>query len=92
MTRLVNANYTATHDDFYLGVEASGPITITLPECEDGKQYIIKSEMKPPILNRRIRIVGADGSKIDGYSDHTISVSHDCLWLIRHNGNWFILH
>lgn len=91
MTTLVQTNYTATQDDFYLGVEASGPITITLPECEDGKQYIIKSEMKPPISNRRIRIVAADGSKFDGYSEHTISVSHDCLWVIRHSINWHII-
>jgi hypothetical protein len=91
MTTLVQTNYTATQDDFYLGVEASSPITITLPECEDGKQYIIKSEMKPPISNRRIRIVAADGSKFDGYSEHTISVSHDCLWVIRHSSNWHII-
>ena len=91
MTTLVQTNYTATAEDFYIGVDAKGPITITLPECEDGKQYVIKSEMNPPILNRRIKVVSEDGSKFDGYSEHLISVSHDCLWVIRHNNSWHIL-
>jgi hypothetical protein len=88
MTRLITTNYTATEDDFYIGVNASGPITITLPECTDGKQYIIKSEMKPPILNRCIKITSCDGSKFDGYSDMSISVSHDCMWFIKHGNEW----
>lgn len=91
MIKLVQTNYTVTHDDFYLGVDTNGPITITLPACDDGKQYIIKSEMKPPLLNRRIKIITADGSTIDGYVEHLISVSHDTLSVIRHRGNWHIL-
>lgn len=91
MTSLITTNYTATADDFYLGVDTNGPITITLPACADGKQYIIKSEMKPPLLNRRIKIVTADGSKIDGYNEHLISVSHDSLSVIRHRDNWHII-
>jgi len=91
MTSLITTNYTATADDYYIGVDAEVPITITLPACEDGKQYIIKSEMKPPMSKRKIRIISEDGGKFDGYSDHTLYVSHDCLWIIRRGAEWHIL-
>ena len=91
MTKLIQSNYTATIEDFYLGVDTKSPIIITLPECEDGKQYLIKSEMKPPLLNRYIKMVTSDSSKFDGYDEHIIAVSHDYLWIIRHNGNWHVL-
>jgi hypothetical protein len=89
-TTLIQKNYTATVDDYYIGVDSTSSLTITLPECEDGKQYIIKSEMKPPLLNRHIKIVSADDSKFDGYSEFIISVSHGSVTLIRHRGNWFV--
>ena len=91
MTTLVQTNYIATTDDFYIGVDAKGPITITLPECEDGKQYIIKSEMNPPISKRYIKIVSEDGSKFDGYTERLICVSHDCLWVIRRGAEWHVI-
>ena len=87
-TKLVDQSYTATEDDYYIGVDSQASVTITLPACEDGKQYIIKSEMKAPLLNRRIRIVTSDQSKIDGYGDALICVSHDSLWLMRRGGDW----
>jgi hypothetical protein len=89
-TTLIQKNYTATVDDYYIGVDSTSSVTITLPECEDGKQYIIKSEMKPPLLNRHIKIVSSDDSKFDGYSELVIAVSHDSVWLIRHRGNWSV--
>lgn len=87
-TKLVNQSYTVTEDDYYVGVDSQTSVIITLPKSEDGKQCIIKSEMKPPLLNRHIRIVTSDESKIDGYSEATISVSHDSVWLMRRGGNW----
>lgn len=91
MIRLIQTDYTATEKDYYLGVDSELPVTITLPAADDGTQYIIKSEMKPPMGKRKIRIIAADGSKFDGYSDHTLHVSHDCLWVIRRGDEWHII-
>ena len=91
MTTLIKQDYTATLNDFYIGVDTETSATITLPECADGKQYVIKAEMKPPIGKRKVRIVSEDGSKFDGYSDHTLHVSHDALWVIRRGEQWHII-
>lgn len=91
MTTLIQTDYTATEKDFYIGVDSELPVTITLPAADDGVQYIIKSEMKPPMGKRKIKIISGDDSKFDGYADHTLHVSHDCLHVIRHRNAWHIL-
>lgn len=48
--------------------------------------------MKPPMGNRKVIIETTDGSKIDGYSDASINVSHGKITLIRNNNNWFIIN
>jgi hypothetical protein len=91
-TILVSEDYTVTLDDYYIGVNSSGPVTITLPgDCQDCDEYIIKAEMKPPLGNRKVTIVGANGETIDGYPDYIIEVSHDYVRLICNGGNWWVI-
>lgn len=88
----IDKNYTLTKDDYYIGVNANKPITITLlPNADDGQEYIIKAEMKPPIGKRIISIVTIDESTIDGYARYLIQVSHDHVRLFRNNGNWNVI-
>ena len=89
---VIYKHYTTTSDDYYIGVDTEKPLTITLlPNAEDGQEYVIKAEMKPPIGKRSITIDTSDESKIDGYSSHVISVSHDFVKLFRRGGNWHII-
>lgn len=44
-TRLVDTpTYIATSNDYYIGVNYAGPVTITLPNTTDGDKLIIKDE------------------------------------------------
>ena len=46
-TVVVGHDYTATDTDYYIGVDATGPVTITLPEeAPVGTEYIIKLQIK----------------------------------------------
>jgi hypothetical protein len=91
-TILVSEDYTATVDDYYIGVNSTGPVTITLPpNIEDCREITVKSENKPPLGNRKITITTSDGSTIDGYPDYVITVSHDYLKVIYRGNNWHII-
>jgi hypothetical protein len=88
----INNNYTTTADDYYIGVNTEKPIVITLlSDAEDGVEYVIKTEMKPPIGKRIVTIVTADESTIDSYSFYLIQVSHDRIKLFRHSKQWHII-
>lgn len=88
-TILVNSDYDATENDYYIGVDVKKPVTITLPAVpSDGKVIIVKAEMKPPIGNRKITIEARDGSSIDGYSKHMIHVSNESVTLIYRGHSW----
>lgn len=88
----VGSTYTATADDFYIGVESDEPTTIYLPtEPIDGKIIIVKAEMKPPLGNRKITVKCLDDDLIDGYSEYVIQVSHESLTLIYSAKSWHII-
>ena len=60
-TRLVNVDYyTAAKDDYYIGVNYAGPVTIALPSAtnaEDGDMLVIKDE-SGSCNNNHITITG----------------------------------
>lgn len=91
-TILVDSNYSATAEDYYIGVDCKKAITVTLPPVpEDGKIIIIKAEMKPPLGTRRITVEASDGSSIDGYSNYVICVSNEKVRLIYRGHCWHVI-
>lgn len=91
-TTTITSSYYATNDDFYIGVSSEKPVTVHLPAtATDGKIIIVKAEMRPPLGSRKVNIVTIDGSKIDGYSEASINVSHGYITLIRNNNEWYII-
>ena len=91
-TRTIDATYHATSDESYIGVVSEKPVTVYLPEDPtDGTIIIVKAEMTPPLGNRKITIATMDGSKIDGYSESIITVSHGCSRFIFNNKGWHII-
>jgi hypothetical protein len=91
---LVSEDYTAQVDDYYIGVNSTGPVTITLPaDCGDSCEIIVKAEMGPPLGNRKITIVPYDPlvSLIDGKDDYVIEVPYQSINLICRDGNWWII-
>jgi hypothetical protein len=89
---LVSENYTATCDDYYIGVNSEGPVTITLPEnCTDCCEIIVKAEMGPPLGNRKVTVTTVDGSYIDGIDKYVIEVPYQSVNVFCRGGDWFII-
>lgn len=94
---LVSQDYSAEVDDYYIGVNSSGPVTITLPaDCPDCYEIVIKAEMGPPLGNRKVTIVPPDdGStivEIDGSDLPLImTIPYESVHLIHRGGNWWIV-
>ena len=89
---LVSEDYDAEMDDYYIGVNSNGPVTITLPpDCGDCQEIVVKAEMGPPLGNRKITITTIDGSFIDNQSSYIIEVPYQTVHLICRSGNWWII-
>jgi hypothetical protein len=83
-------------DDHYIGVDSTGPVTITLPaDCSDSCEIIVKAEMGPPLGNRKITIVPPDDGStiilIDGKASYVIETPYESVRLICRDDNWWII-
>jgi hypothetical protein len=89
---LVSSDYTATCDDYYIGVNSDKPVTITLPEnCTDCCEIIVKAEMGPPLGNRKVTVTTSDASLIDGEGDYIITVPYGRINVLCRGGDWHII-
>jgi hypothetical protein len=89
---LVSEDYTATCDDYYIGVNSDEPVTITLPEeCTDCCEIIVKAEMGPPLGNRKVTVTTSDGSYIDGIDKYIMEVPYQSVNIICRGGDWHII-
>ena len=90
--RVVSQDYSATMDDYYIGVNSDGPTNITLPgDCTDCQQIIIKAEMGPPLGNRKITIVVANNGLIDGSTSYVMEVPYESVSMLCRGGEWHIV-
>lgn len=91
-TITVSDDYSANSDDFYIGVNSTKPVTITLPTPPfNGKEYIVKAEMGSPIGNRKVTIKGTGASLIDGSNSIVLSIPYQSLYVISNNNTWYIV-
>lgn len=91
-TTLVSQDYAATLDDYYIGVNSNGPVTITLPSTGgDCQQIVVKAEMGPPLGNRKVTIATSDGSSIDGDTSYVMSIPYESVYLIFRGSAWHII-
>jgi len=89
---LISQDYTATLDDYYIGVDSEGPVIVTLPvNCLDGDQIIVKLEMGPPIGNRKVTVKTVDGSMIDDAYTYVMESPYDRVHLFCRGGDWHIV-
>lgn len=89
---LVSDDYTATCDDYYIGVNSDKPVTISLPEsCTDCCEIIVKAEMGPPLGNRKVTVTTTDGSYIDGKDKYVMEVPYQSVNIFCRGGDWYII-
>ena len=86
-TNLVTtATYTATANDYYIGVNRNGPVSITLPTVSNGKELTIKDESGNCATNP-ITIVGNIDNDVSGA---VLAINNGALHLIYRSG-WRII-
>ena len=90
----ISSDYIASCNDYYIGVQSDGPVTIILPECESNSccQLVVKAEMGPPLGNRKITLLpSANTSTIDGDTEYVMNIPWESVQLFCRDGNWFII-
>lgn len=88
-TVLVYDSYAIKPDDFYIGVDADGPTTMTLPlYVTSCPEKIIKSEMAAPIGPRKITIVTENNSEIDGLESISLQEPYEFVRLLFRGNRW----
>ena len=90
---VVFQDYTATLDDYYIGVNSTGPVTITLPTTPSTcQQIIVKAEMGAPLGTRKVTVTTSNGGLIDGLPEFVIEVPYQSVHLITAGETgWYII-
>jgi hypothetical protein len=90
-TLLISEDYATQPEDYYIGVTSEGPVQVVLTKPEQCQEIVVKAEMGPPLGNRKITVVGGDGSLIDGKISYIIEVPYDFVRVIYREPNWHIV-
>lgn len=86
---VTSSSYTILEDDYYIGVNYAGAVTITLPEnAIEGTTYIVKDEFGEASRgnNRHITIIPSGIDKIDGQDRAILAYSFGSLTFVYRNG------
>lgn len=88
---LVTKDYSVKDTDYYIGVQATKPTNIILPSTPiEGKIYVIKLEMAPPVGNRKITVKG-NGKLIDNQSQVVLENAWECLQVVYRGTSWWVI-
>jgi hypothetical protein len=85
----VAANYTATANDEYIGVNSASLVTVTLPTGISGRVYTVKDEFGPGFGT--ISVVGTGGQLLDKANNYLISIPFQSISTVFRNNSWHII-
>jgi hypothetical protein len=85
--KTVTADYTATADDEYIGVNSTSPVTITLPAGIVGRTYIITDEHG---AGAGLITVQGTGEFINGTTAE-IAIPYSSITVVFNSGMWHII-
>ncbi len=88
-TLVTSNSYVGTRKDYYIGVNYDGPVTITLPVGNDGKEVIVKDESGIAKKNH-ITINASYGQTIDNNTTAIIGINNGSLKFLYRDG-WRII-
>jgi len=86
-TKLVTTNYTIQKNDYYLGVNASTPVTITLPSSSKNGRYIIIKDESGRCSRLHITVSGNVDNDPNGF---ILKIDNGGIQMIYRNG-WRIV-
>lgn len=94
-TILISEDYTATMDDYYIGVSSEDSIIITIPcDCDDGHEIVVKSEMNQTLNNIKITIMSMDDENlrsIDSELEYVIELPYQSVRFLCRDSNWWTI-
>lgn len=88
-TYITSSSYTITENDYYIGVNYAGAVTITLPTgVIEGTTYIVKDELGQASkgTNRYITILPSGSDLIDGRNRAILAFDYGSLTFVYRNG------
>ena len=86
---VTTSSYIVTPQDYYIGVNYAGAVTITLPTPrKNGKTYIVKDELGEASkgVNRYITILPSGSDTVDGRDRAIIAYDYGSLTFVYRNG------
>lgn len=87
---LTTKDYSVKIDDYYIGVNVTKPTNIILPTAApEGKIYVIKLEMAPPVGNRKVTVKG-NGYTIDGAAQIVLENAWECVQVLFRGNLWHV--
>lgn len=88
---LAEKDYSVKSTDYYIGVKVTKPTSIILPSVPiEGKIYIIKLEMPPPVGNKKVTVKG-NGKLVDGQTSVVLENAYESITIIFRGDGWHII-
>jgi hypothetical protein len=94
MTSVTSSFYQIVPQDYYIGVNFAGAVTINLPRAErEGKIFIVKDELGEASkgTNRYITILPSAPDLIDGRDRAILAYDYGSLTFIWRNNSWRVV-
>lgn len=91
---VTSSTYTITPRDYYVGVNYSGAVTITLPKADrEGKIFVVKDELGEASkgTNRYITILPSSNDLIDGRDKAILAYDYGSLTFIWKGNSWRVI-
>lgn len=94
LTSVTSSSYTVTLNDYYIGVNYAGAVTITLPKADrEGKVFIVKDELGEASkgTNRYITILPSGSDLIDGRDRAILAFDYGSLTFVWKDNSWRVV-
>ena len=94
ITSVTTSSYTIRPQDYYIGVNYAGAVTITLPKADrEGKIFVVKDELGEAAkgTNRHITILPTGSDKIDGRDRAILAFNFGSLTFIWKGNSWRVI-
>jgi hypothetical protein len=94
VTSVTTSSYTIRPQDYYIGVNYAGAVTITLPRADrEGKIFVVKDELGEASrgTNRYITVLPTGSDLIDGRDRAILAYDYGSLTFIWKDNSWRII-
>jgi hypothetical protein len=94
ITSVTTSSYSIRHQDYYIGVNYAGAVTITLPYVDrEGKTFVVKDELGEASkgTNRYITILPSGSDLIDNRDRAILAFDYGSLTFIWKGNSWRVI-